>query len=193
MAGFGRAVLIAMIAVASLMVLFNLAFFFPWYLTMVETGFAVSQHIATDNYLRCEYYDSMMYDLGNYPIFDKRQDKIEIKALHSDGFTNAIATVYGDPEDFYDGSYRPYVQMGNPVLITVSAVYPFQMTLFGAPIQDLIAARGIDPALLDIPVSFSMTTTTTKHYKDLPYAYFVDDADDTLKVYDEFFNDWDII
>jgi hypothetical protein len=184
MAGFGKAILIAMIAAVSLIILFNVAFFFPWYLTLVEKGFAISQFIATDNYLKQNYYQDIMTELGDYQLFRARLDDVQIEAWHDNGAGGtAIEPSYHTLEEYYNDDYpKPYVQMGHPVLVIVSASYPLQMELFGTPIHELL------PTLSDIHVSFKMTTTTTKHYKDLPYEYLDEPG---LEVYEEFFKDWD--
>jgi len=164
MAGFLRAILIAILAMASMVIFFNMAYFFPWYLTMVETGFAVSQMIATDNYLTWHNYDSTVTNLRAAPIYNKvDESKIDIEAVHDNG-DDAIERVYHSPDEYYyDIAPKPYVQMGELVRVTVYASYPFQMTLFGEPLD-----------LLDLDFSFSMNTTTTKHYKDLDYHYIMD-------------------
>jgi len=173
--GFVRAIILVMVAVSSLVMFLNLAFFFPWYLTIVETGFTVSQMIATDNYLRFEYYDDVKEKLKDYPIFNMRQDEIEITAIHINEYRTAIENEEQfekheiDPLcyyklDIYDTG-KPYVQMGNPVEITVYAAFPLQMRLFGKDIRYWF------PDIPDITVAYTMTTTTTKHYKDLEYEY----------------------
>jgi hypothetical protein len=202
--GLVRAIILVMVAVPSLVLFLNLAFFFPWYLTMVETGFTVSQTIASNNYLPCEEHDRMMDKLLEYPVFKKRAQDIEIKAWHIDADKDAIehtdtkktylcgknlhdasCCYYGDPtlgadEDDYKG--KPYVQMGHLVQITVTAAYPLQLTLFGKDIHDF---DGLN--FPDIEVSFVMNTTTTKHYKDLYYPY----TDTGTTIDDNFFSDWD--
>lgn len=175
MVGFARSLIIVMIAVVSLIVFFNAAFFFPWYLTMVETGFATAQMIATDNYLSYDNYTSTVDGLREAPIFCKVENPLEhidIEAWHIDENKLKIRTAI-EPltyltqeqalEEYYweaNEDRKPYTQMGNMVLITVKASYPFQMQLFGSPLR-----------LTELPLTFSMTTTTTKHYKDLEYTY----------------------
>ena len=168
MAGFGRAVVIALLAVSSLMLFLNIAFFFPWYFTLVEKGFAISQMIATDNYLRSDYYNDIMYEFQyELPIFCEYPDDITIEAWHIDEGRTAIEseTPGRKPEDYYGEAYTPYVQMGCPVRISLSASYPLRMMLFGRDIHELL------PLLPNITASFNLTTTTTKHYKDLEYTY----------------------
>ncbi|MCL1975340.1 MAG: hypothetical protein FWG61_04165 [Firmicutes bacterium] len=192
MSGFLKAVLIAILTMVSIVILFNAAFFFPWYLTIVEKGFTVSQVIATNNYLPYNEYKDILKSLQDLPIFRERNDaeELKIEATHLGGDIvgkNAIEIDYHDLEHYYGlgnetdprEADKPYVQMGNPVLITIFARYPFQMTLFGNALP-----------LADIPISFSMTTTTTKHYKDLEYEYIIDHSDPSLEIDDNFF-DWE--
>ena len=188
MAGFLKAILITMIAVSGLVIFLNLAFFFPWYLTLVEKGFAVSQIVAANNYLPYDDYTDILREIKGLPVFSDREDKIVIEALHDNGTgpapkdaierSNAYSMedYYGEPD-----SVKPYVQMGNTVKIKLYASYPFRAQIFGG-----------FSTLTDIDVSFSMTTTTTKHYKDLDYEYIFDPYDPGLIADDNFF-DWDII
>jgi hypothetical protein len=191
--GLVRAIILVMVAVASLVMFLNLAFFFPWYLTLVEKGFVVSQMIATDNCLKRDYYDSLLAEIQAYPIFrDINPNRITIVATHLDEYGTPLLPVAAHPsaiqdddgrylEDYYDIAtctcdiegynlihcpHRPYVQMGGRVKITVSADYRLQMRLFG---QDIHSFTGLN--FPDIPMSFTINTTTTKHYKDLYYEY----------------------
>ena len=165
MAGFLKAFLIAIIAVAALVLFMNMAFFFPWYLEIIQTTFEVSQWVATYNYLDSDNYERIHTDLSEKPIFRERKTAVAITAYHDgDKTRDAIDQVlpYNMSLSYYDEdpTKKPYVQMGNMVEITVSAAYPFRMQIFGEPL-----------VLADINVSFPMTTTTTRHYKDLPYNY----------------------
>ena len=162
MAGFLKAVLIATIAVAVIVVFVNMAFFFPWYMEVIQTTFEISQLVSTDNYLAYDYYEDILNGLKEKPIFRERPGSVTIEAWHENE-RSAIET--GGPMDvnaYYplDEEHKPYVQMGNLVTITVSAAYPFRMQLFGRPVN-----------AADIPISFSMTAVTTRHYKDLEYNY----------------------
>jgi hypothetical protein len=190
--GMVRAVILAMIAASCLVLFMNLAFFFPWYLTLVEKGFVVSQMVATDNCLRYVYNDDLLTELRDYPIFhDVDPDKIKIVADHlfEDGTyrETAIQDVNKDLADYYDINecdcpierdeltycqHRPYAQMGGRVRVTISAPYRLQMKLFGKDIHEF----GDIGDFGDIHMSFSINTTTTKHYKDLYYEYVFDDA-----------------
>lgn len=167
MPGFLRSILIAILAVTGIVLFFNLAFFFPWYLTLVEKGFEVSQMIASDNYLRKEYHDTILDDMDDLPVFCDHP--ITIEANHIDEDRTAIAAVNGEPETFYGMPDKPYVQMGNLVEVKITADYPFRMKLFGEPLT-----------LAPINISFNMTTTTTKHYKDLDYEYVIDSDDSDI-------------
>jgi len=164
MAGFLKAILIAIIAVASIIVFVNLAFFFPWYMEVIQTTLEISQVVSTDNYLAYDYYRDTLNDLKDKPIFNDRKDNVIIEAIHEGG-KDAIER--DGPFDVHTHYYplalekdKPYVQMGNLVTVTVRATYPFRMQMFGKPI-----------AAADIPLSFSMTTVTTRHYKDLEFEF----------------------
>ena len=180
MAGFAKAILITILAAAAIILLFNLAFFFPWYMEIIQTTFQASQMIATDNYLTWENYDDLLnnaeHGLKNKPIFKERAGAVKIEAVHANG-KDAIER--GGPHDVNTDYYplereedKPYVQMGNLVTIEISANYPFRMQMFGEPV-----------VLSDIPITFSMTTSTTHHYKDLPYDFGV--LGETLDDYDD--------
>ena len=170
MAGFIKAILITILAAAAITMLFNLAFFFPWYMELIETTFHVSQMIATDNYLTWDNYDDLLnnpdHGLKNKPIFKERAGAVKIEAVHDNGKDAIERGSSHDVNTYYYHLAReedkPYVQMGNLVTIEISANYPFRMQMFGNPV-----------ILSDIPVTFSMTTSTTHHYKDLPYDFGV--------------------
>ena len=167
MAGFAKAILITILAAAAIILLFNLAFFFPWYLEIIETTFQVSQTVATYNYLAYDDFTNVLETLREKPIFIERAADVTIEAFHENG-KDAIERV--GPHDVNTYYYpleneedKPYTQMGNLVTIQISASYPFRMQMFGAPVT-----------LSDIPVTFTMTTSTTRHYKDLPYDFGID-------------------
>jgi len=174
MAGFLKAVLVAIITVAAILVFMNMAFFFPWYMEIIQTTFEVSQMVSTENYVPYDYHEDTLRELRDKPIFRERAAMTRIEAVHEDG--RGAIEQYGrrDVNDYYtlDLNDKPYDQMGKLVTVTVHASYPFRMKLFG---KQLEAA--------DIPVSFTMTTVTTRHYKDLEYnfgpdGYYYDDYDD---------------
>jgi len=177
MAGFAKAILITILAAVSIMLLFNMAFFFPWYLEIIDTTFQVAQLIATDNYLTYDNYHTVYDELRGKPIFRERAgaDQLMIEAFHEGYRTDsAIENSIHSLEYYYaldDENAKPYVQMGNLVTVTITANYPFRMQFLGEPIT-----------LNDFPVTFSMTTVTTKHYKDLDYDYI--DYGDSYDNYD---------
>jgi hypothetical protein len=165
MVGFAKAILIAILAAVATVIFTNMVFFFPWYLEIVETTFVVSQIVTTDNYLAYDEYQTALDTLKEKPIFKDRESLVSIEARHESG-RDAIERVgpYDTDEHYYnlDEDLKPYEQMGNLVTITIRAAYPFRMHLFGTTIN-----------LPDIPVSYVMSTTTSHHYKDLPYDYGV--------------------
>jgi len=171
MAGFAKAILITILASAAIILLFNLAFFFPWYIEVIETTFQVSQMIATDNYLTYDNYETVYNNLKEKPIFKERtgSKQLKIEAFHESGKDAIERESARDVNTYYyplsKEEDKPYVQMGNLVTIEIHATYPFRMTIFG---------RSINSGKMDIPVTFRMTTSTTRHYKDLPYNYGVD-------------------
>lgn len=165
--GFAKAIVVVILAVAFIVVMVNMAFFFPWYSELIERTFQVSQMVSTDNYLSYDKYTLVYDNICAEPIFKERTADIKIEAVHESG-KNAIemdgpwdVNTHYYPLD--DESSKPYEQMGKLVDITIHAAYPFRMQMFG---RDITVA--------DIPVSFQITTTTTHHYKDLPYNYGVD-------------------
>ena len=164
MSGFLKVVLIAILTVACIIVFFNLAFFFPFYMEVIQTAFHVSQTVSTYNYLANDCYEDILGELRGRPIFVERAASVRIEARHDNG-RDAIERI--GPLDVNSHYYhlgrdedKPYVQMGNMVTITVSAVYPFRMQMLGSQFS-----------AADVPVSFTMTTVTTRHYKDLDYDY----------------------
>jgi len=169
-AGLLKAILLGIIAATCMIVFINLAYFFPWYMIIVETASTVSQMIANDNYLTYDNFDLIDTELRKKPIFKERrtEDKLWIKAEHlSEGRRTAIETatqseMFGliDYYNMNDTNSKPYVQMGNTVEIIIYANYPFQMDFNGRMIT-----------VADIPVTYTVTTTTLKHYKDLDYEY----------------------
>lgn len=192
MAGFGKAIIIAMLAVSALIMLLNLAFFFPWYLTLVEKGFALSQIVATNNYLPYEDYDRIIEELRDLPVFRERNDDTQlwIEVVHYNGDDAIESYDHHEPEYYYtkDESEKPYVQMGHQAMITLHACYPFRTNTMGGPIFDDLTTRGV---LGDINVSFSLTTTTTKHYKDLEYDYIIDEDAPVIGADYETLDEWD--
>ena len=164
MSGFLKVVLIAILAVACIIVFFNLAFFFPFYMEVIQTAFHVSQTISTYNYLANDCYEDMLGELKGRPIFQERAASVRIEAKHENGRDAIERNGPYDVNTYYyplgRDEDKPYVQMGNLVTVTVSAVYPFQMQMLGSQIS-----------AADVPVAFTMTTVTTRHYKDLDYDF----------------------
>ncbi len=56
MVGFAKGILTAILAMAAIILLMNMAFFLPWYITVVETAFEVSQSVANENYITYDSY-----------------------------------------------------------------------------------------------------------------------------------------
>ncbi len=162
MQGVAKAILITIITTAMILVFINLAFFFPWYLTLVVETYNVSQVVAGDNYLKQSNYEDALERLQERPIFRDKADDIEITVVKQDmdiviSDDNAIGN--DDETDYYDlpEADKPYQQRGKSLKVEIKAVYPFSITLWGKPVER------------EMPVSFSMTTTGLKHYKDLDY------------------------
>ncbi len=164
MVGFAKGILVTIISSVALVLFLNISFFFPWYMTIVETTFELSQMIASDNYLTFDNYNGVYSNLKERPIFKKRNgDKqLKIEVTHENG--KPAIDMSGNPASYYydlmDENAKPYVQRGKRVSITIHAQYPLQMTLWGKEMK-----------VADIPVEFSMNTTTLKHYKDLDFNY----------------------
>jgi len=158
LAGYAKGILLAVIASLAIVILMNVAFFFPWYITLVETSFEVAQVVANENYLPYDTHEDICEELRNKPIFKENPESIEIEVTHSNG-NNAIERYPGKTaDDYYDSSAKPYVQRGNVVKVTVRATYPFRMQFAG---KDITAAN--------ITIPFTIETITLKHYKDLDY------------------------
>lgn len=156
MKGVAKAVLITILTSAIILLFINLAFFFPWYLTLVTETYNVSQIVAGDNYMKQTYYDDALERLQERPVYREKSDEIEITIQNAD-HRNAIGaddeTVYYDDPEID----KPYKQRGEPLTVEIKAVYPFSITLWGNKLEK------------ELPVSFSMSTTGLKHYKDLDY------------------------
>lgn len=158
MKGFAKAILISIGVSAGLLLLTNFIAFFPWYSTLVVETFNLSQIAAGDNYVKQYDYDQTLNSLSNRPIFRKHRDKIKITILNADGGR----AVGDDDEDIYYNLpevSKPYRQRGDSLQITIEAVYPLQITIWGRPLERLV------------PITFSMNTVGLKHYKDLEYYF----------------------
>ncbi len=156
MQGIAKAVLITIIVSILFLMFINLAMFFPWYMTLVVNTFNVSQMAASDNYLKDTYYYDTLHKLQDAPIFREKWEDIEIIVETSDGRPARGVnneTYYIDEPDYA----KPYRQRGETITVTISAVYPLFVTLWGTRYER------------EITVSFSMKTTGLKHYKDLDY------------------------
>lgn len=156
MRGVAKAVLGVIISSVAILLLLNLAFFFPWYLTLITETYNVSQIVAGDNYMKQSYYENALERLQERPIFRDKKDKIEILVTNADG-RRAIGD---DDETIYYASAefdKPYLQRGEELEVMIKAVYPFTITLWGEKLER------------ELPISFSMSTTGLKHYKDLDY------------------------
>lgn len=155
MKGIAKGLLIAILVSITIMLLTNMAFFFPWYTTLIVETFSVTQAVSTDNYLKESYYDEALSRLENRPIYRERTGQIEIEVLNSDGM-DAIGN--DDPETYYDYyTYsKPYRQRGEPLTITIKASYPLEIKLWGKTYSQ------------DIDIDYSMETTGLRYCKDLP-------------------------
>lgn len=158
MAGYAKGILVVLIASIAIVILMNLAFFFPWYITLVETAFEVSNVVSNENYLPYDTYRDIYDGLKDKPIFDDKPESVSIQAVHSNGRSAIEAYPGRNVDEYYDSYSKPYVQRGNKVKVVVKATYPFRMTFAG---REVSAA--------DIPIEFELSTTTLKHYKDLDY------------------------
>lgn len=158
MRGVAKSFLVAIVVAASIMVFTNLVFFFPWYMTLVIETFNLSQVAAGDNYIKQSYYDDALKRLKERPIYREHPDQIEIEAVNEDNgraIGNDDETVYATATELE----KPYRQRGEPVTVTVRAVYPLSVRLWGEELRT------------EIPVSFSLTSVGLKHYKDLEYYF----------------------
>jgi len=186
MAGPVKAVLIAIIASAALMILTHLAFFFPFYITVVVETFNLANIAANDNYVRHDYWAESLEGLKDRPIFSKAYgwspDNISIEIIKGTpssadkrrcdnlcaagsacngrcavGYDGPYASAYFYDENGWADKAKPYRQRGEPITVTVRAVYPFEVTMWGRSVRQ------------GWPVSFSITTIGLRYYKDLPY------------------------
>lgn len=152
MTGIAKSILIAMIVAVCLMIFTQFIYFFPSYMTMVIETFNLSQIAASDNYIKNTYLTDSLRRLESHPNFSD----VKIDVTNADGST---ATGYDD-ETLYEhsaDSEKPYRQRGNEVQVEVSALYRLSITLWGTPVEEYMR------------VSFTLTTTGLKHYKDLAY------------------------
>lgn len=156
MRAFAKSILISIFVSLGIMLLSNLLYFFPWYMTLVVETFNVTQIVASDNYLKDDYYEDSLDRLKKRPIFSQRADDITIEAKHDDNHSVRGDNDASKYENLPD-SEKPYRQRGEAVEVTISAEYPLSVKLWGKKYER------------DIPVSFTLKTTGLKHYKDLSY------------------------
>lgn len=162
---FAKSILVSILAAICVLLFSNLVYFFPWYMTLVVETFNVSQVVASDNYLKQTYHDDALDRLRERPIFAQKADQIQIEAENEDG--NSVVG-YDDAAYYEDlpENDKPYRQRGEPVKVTIHAVYPLHIELWGERYEQ------------EIPVSFSLTATGLKHYKDLGYYEYLDGWDE---------------
>ncbi|WP_199613906.1 hypothetical protein [Paenibacillus alkalitolerans] len=158
MRGIAKALLVAILASIGIMLFTNLIFFFPWYLTLVVETFNLSQAAASDNYIKQSYYDDALQRMKERPVFREKPEDIRITAVNESSYS----AIGSDNESSYAALTeleKPYRQRGSPVTVTMSAVYPLSITLWGRKYER------------EVPVTFSLTTIGLKHYKDLNYYF----------------------
>lgn len=164
MVAFAKAIIITLFATLGFIVVTNLIFFFPWYMTMIYETYNLTQIAASDNYVGELVYEEILDNLRARPIFNEEADKVKIEVTNANestfGFAigNDNASIYANESD----GNKPYVQRGEEIRVTIKAQYPFKLTVFGNEIRALL------------PVEFSLTTIGLRHYKDLD---FYDDID----------------
>lgn len=167
MRAFAKSILISILVAAAIVVFTNFIYFFPWYTTLIVETFNVTQIVASDNYLKEEHKENVLDNLKERPIFRERAEDIEISVKKEpDDENDHSAEGENDPTIYEDDAedYKPYRQRGEPVTVTLKAVYPFTITIFGQTIER------------ELPVSFTLKTVGLKHYKDLPYYEYLEDG-----------------
>ena len=158
MQGIAKSVLITILVSICFLLFTNLIFFFSWYSTLILETFNLTQVAASDNYIKQDYYEDALDRLQDRPIFREKANDIAIKALNDSGFS----AIGDNDEIIYETAPemdKPYRQRGQPIEVEISAVYPLTVTLWGKQFEQ------------EIPVSFSLTTSGLKHYKDLDYYF----------------------
>ncbi|MCL2633125.1 MAG: DUF4320 family protein [Oscillospiraceae bacterium] len=156
MVGVLKAVLIAIVSVIVLILIMQLAFFFPFYMTVVIETAKLANIAATDNYLKVSYLADSEMLLRERPIFNNTE--FEITVTNADGrnavgFDNSL--IYEEDEYLAD-NFKPYLQRGEPITVTMTAEYPIEVILWGRPLP-----------LRPVEVSYSVTTIGLRYYKDL--------------------------
>ena len=170
--------------IISIMVVFlsRVVAIFPFYMTMVTEAFNMANIAAADNYVKEMYWNDAMEGLQSRPMFNDPNTadayifvlnetgmsmmNSDISALHASfgggmTVTGNSSVAIGNNDEFYyvgiDGYIgKPYRQMGNPITIVVAAEFPFAFTLWGEEVG------------FNVPMSFTLTTTGLRYYKDLP-------------------------
>jgi len=154
MQSMAKAILVSILSAVAFLLFVNFIYFFPWYMTLVVETFNLSQAAANDNYVKETYYYDALDRIRERPVFREKSDGVKITVLNSLG-KSAVglddALWYADLPD----ADKPYRQRGDAVTVTIEAVYPLKVTLWGKEISR------------DLPVSFSLKTIGLKHYKDL--------------------------
>ncbi|GHU50712.1 hypothetical protein AGMMS49975_02290 [Clostridia bacterium] len=163
MVGAFKAVITAVGISIAVYLLTQMAFFFPFYMTIVVEAFNLSNIAANDNYVERIYYEDSLYNLRDRPVFNRTPSSVAIEVLNADG-REAVGddpSAYSgyDGDTLGDGTYKPYRQRGEPVTVTVSAVYPVAVTLWGNTFTH------------NVPVSFEITSVGLRYYKDLEWDY----------------------
>jgi len=157
MRAFAKSILVSIVVSIAILLFTNFIYFFPWYMTLVVETFHLSQVVASDNYLKNEYKEDTLRKLSDRPVYRDKADQIIISAEKEGGGEHSAeggdASLYEDASDLE----KPYKQRGHPVTVTIKAVYPLSIKLWGEKYER------------EIPVSFTLTTTGLKHYKDLIY------------------------
>jgi hypothetical protein len=174
-----KAVLVALLSAAALIILTHLALLSPFYMTAIVETFNLANVAANDNYVKQMYYDESFKKLKELPMFKKSWEWggggdgwtsgniiIKVENAYPDTAHNKAVGNNNEFEYNWDGDrpssrgvYKPYCQRGKPIKITIYAVYPFEVMLGGRPLRR------------ELPVSFSITTIGLKYYKDLDYDY----------------------
>ena len=190
-----KAVLVAIIASAALFLLTHLAFFFPFYITVVVETFNLANVAANDNYVKYEHWKSSLDGLLASPMISKAQEWEE----WSDGFVS-IEVIKGTPfgangvrcENLCAAgmSCKGDCAIGANVTSGYSDFYydlegwgenarPYRQR--GYPVT--VTVRAVYPfeiAMWDwrirdfVHVSYSITTIGLKYYKDLDYDSLFD-------------------
>lgn len=166
MRAFAKSIVISILVTIAILLFTNLIFFFPWYTNLIIETFNLTQITASDNYIKQNDYDKALDELKKRPIYKKNPDKVKITVKNADdksaiGFDHVERYV----TEGYTDDNKPYRQRGKPVKVTVEAVYPLSIKLWGKEYTK------------NIDVSFTLTSTGLKHYKDLQYYEYLPEKD----------------